>query len=1018
MRDAPKTDVATSGYTVGSQYTFVPEVTSQTRLQTSGSGWRSLTWSSSDSRKFKGFHAAGKNNLKGNMSVRYTNVGYYKGQKVDLKIIVNDWSEHGRNVQYNGASPIGNISFQEDRIAMSTQGYNWVDVTWEFVKAGTNTKLPVSGYFTFSDIDIRQGIEFSQASSSNIDRFVIQSGSHYLNYANNGGKYKFYDTVDSDKSDQTYDGRFAFTFLYSNQSAFRLRWSTDWNATIRNNRPVTPDRYYYLNVNKYANGEYMFYMKNKPAKTAIPKPKKTTTKEVVKGGEEVRYDIKHTVPQESEKYHYSSYTLEDYVDKAVSNLDIDVFDESDQNVTNLFTIYKGDNHVRAVAKASTLRNPSFYGKEYRLRIIGKLNSSYVRGRFSGGKYVFDNVSSAIVNGSKYQSNVVYTRVDERIITVKHVDDETGKDIVPPTTHSMVDNDTYTFDPRQDLKTSDGYKYKPLTSSQSGKVTGNKTITFRYEKPKTVTIRHLDDDDGKLLASSTHRLYLGDSYSYSARSDLKTTDGDAYKALAPTQQSGTISGNTTIDFRYTKPRLITINHIDDDTDKVIARSYEKKYDGEKYTYEPRQDLKTHDGYKYKPMTGTQAGTVDGATTVNFRYERPRVLLVRHVDDDDDSVIATETHRLYRGDPYEFTSREDFLYLDKYKYYPLAPLTQQGTVQEDASFEFRYTKPSLSLGLDYIQIKTDRATNGLPVHLEFDLIKLVDRWDENTVSLSVFNTRTDEKVFAESYDVADVEDGVDFEIDSDYLSVDSNDIFEAVIETPNEKKMVITDLQNKINTRGYTASEEVLTVESTGTDQAIQYSGVAMTERYIGQPMRSATEMLSTTLASTVKTITGYGFDARQILTYETGFDGDTLPSISGSILADQSVSEGEYSLKDGKHDVSLSMSVQDETNQRTVTMQVPRVYVAKDSGKVSLATPDTEYVDGGRKMYVPIWMANDDELGTYSYWFTSNRIGRNYVEFNLERDIEVQAYMYGHLDSATLDEDALLVEPSNKDPFEE
>ncbi|HHN6162760.1 TPA: hypothetical protein ACRRJB_000712, partial [Enterococcus faecium] len=66
----------------------------------------------------------------------------------------------------------------------------------------------------------------------------------------------------------------------------------------------------------------------------------------------------------------------------------------------------------------------------------------------------------------------------------------------------------------------------------------------------------------------------------------------------------------------------------------------------------------------------------------------------------------------------------------------------------------------------------------------------------------------------------------------------------------------------------------------------------------------------------------------------------------------------------------------------------------------------ELIDGGRKLYVPIWC----DLGNYSIAIKSSNFGGNYISLDMNQNIDVYAYMYATIDSETKKDDELLLEP--------
>lgn len=434
ITSAPKLDVMSSGTTIGSQYSFVPQVTSATQLQTFGSNlWRNTRWSDTDSRVFRSIELTNPTNrdgLKGSIGAKYTNVGFYNGQSVDLKITLTNWSRYGNPGKVGNSARVGNISFESKNIGMSTQGYNFVDTTWEYVKSGTNTRIAVSGYFTYSDIDIYQGLQFSPTTSSNIHRYMITDTSNRLKYLRSNNQDRFYDTDDNDINDTTYNHRYAFTFLYGNLSSFSLRWMTDWSKSIRGGRLVDKNRYYYGNTTSYAAGEYLFFIINKPARTVTPAPTKTVSRTTgLDTGDTLRYGVHHQIPQEDPKYYYTKYVMSDTLDPVMEDVTATVFNAAGSNMTAWFDKVITGNKVVLTAKSTTLDNKNFYGDRYYVKIEGKVNRTKLDAAAgTADTYVIKNKASVVTNTGTLWTNEVKTTVT--------VDAPTVPPVTPPPADAM------------------------------------------------------------------------------------------------------------------------------------------------------------------------------------------------------------------------------------------------------------------------------------------------------------------------------------------------------------------------------------------------------------------------------------------------------------------------------------------------------------------------------------------------------------------------------------------------------
>lgn len=612
------------------------------------------------------------------------------------------------------------------------------------------------------------------------------------------------------------------------------------------------------------------------------------------------------------------------------------------------------------------------------------------------------IQKGVVDGN---TTVTIRYVKPRTITINHVDNDDNKVIKTEIDRKYV-GDKYSYSPRTDLKTTGGDAYKGVTAVQTGTIAGHLTITIKYTKPRTITINHVDDDDSKVIKSESEKKYDGESYSYAPKTDLKTSDNFAYKAKSATQ-TGKVAGNTTITIRYIKPRVITINHVDNDDIKVIKTDIDRKYVGDVYEYSARTDLKTTGGDAYKGLTAVQKGTIAGHLTITIKYTKPRLLTINHVDDDTEKIIKTETTKKYDGETYTFSAKTDLLFESKYKYYALAPATLSGTVKGNQILAFRYTKPSLAIGFEKIRIKTDVAANGLPVELNFNLIKLADRWETNSATVTLVDKATSKTVYTKTVAIKDLKDGLKFTIPAAQLTHKGKHNYEAVVTTSNDKTIVVVTDQNKINTDGYIASGETLSMTSSTKAQELKFEGIAMTERVINKEIKLYNETIVATVEPSIQIKSGYGFASPQTITYATTVDNDALSDINAIGLADTIISDGNYPEKDGRNQIALSVKNTDVSKKRTTVLDVPQVFVDSE-GSISL-TNSPDRVDGKKRLYVDVW---PEELGEQTYTVDTEPMGRNAISFELHRKVDIDAYMFNHVDSETMKDDALLITPAD------
>lgn len=1087
---APKVVVLSENpnMTMAGDHSFIPKFGSSTKLETYGpradGSIGRISYTSSQFRPVAGYgmhdtvslDVMNKNvrdNLKaGKYYVKYTNVGYYQGQAIDLMITIKDIDIYGSTdpssrVTWGGATlgVLGHVSFPLDRIGFIVQGLNHADLEWKTVKAGTTTPVETAGYYTFSDIDYHQFMSFPDETWNKFANVFIENKNNRLEYERIGTHRRFSYPHIFDQSDLVYDHRHAITVAYNKTTHLNFRWGalSKMRESAFTNYSPWGLHYYIIRASGVRNstGDIFVYAPNKSLPTTIKNPIKkqsVSSNAQVKHDQTVKYTITQHVPYEYSEFWWKSFEIRDQVDDvhSISNVKVRSLNRN-RDVTGEFTIHTKNNLVRAVAKNTN--RESFYGDSYEVTFDAKLKGSRVLQKIGGSNtYNISNTSQTIVDGKVFKSSTLRTQVPKRQLTVKHVD-ENGNNIVNPQTSAYVDGMPYSTKPRTDLKTKAGrpYRHWKTTGTTSGTMSGNRTITYHYEEPREVLIEHRTHDnnyDGnKLLGSESVWQYPEETVTVNAKYNHFTDSEGYYYRPTPSQngkQSAKVSrGSTTkIILRYDTPRTITINHYDKDDLRKLTTTYVKGiYDGQTYTTSPLTSLIDVDGYPYRYLSDFTSSdnyksswsyklkdVVYRDMTTNLLYERPRIIEILHIDNDSNSTIQTDIHhkRIYDTDGYDILSRanEELKYYHEendtqYFYYPLNPEAgkdrsrQTGTVIEakvDKSrntytLRFYYTKPSLDLGLTYIRIDTERAETGLPVQLEFDhQIIVPERWANNTVTLTVYDRDDNLQVYQETdLKVDQITDGYSITVDSAHRRKGSKAVYEAVLTTNNKQSLVSGYATSaSIDTNAYVASERIIKGESIPEVNAtVSYEGVAMTERKLGEDIQEHFERVHATIQPDVNLISGYGYELSPVITFETEVEEHGIPEILGNVKAHPNISDGDYELKDGQQIFDLdSLNTDGDTSRETV-LRMPNVYVNRKDGKIFREDADGR-VDGGRKVYAPIWV---NKLGDYIYNVDTTRMGRNYVKFDIDQNVTLDAYMFGHIDSDTLNDDALLIEPA-------
>lgn len=659
-----------------SDYSFVPTAGENTELVHSDHNWRDTTWYKNDrgdqdhTNEYISMDLSDNNNLKGDLWVKYTNVGVVEGRTIDLKITLNDWKDFYPQTY--------NASFRTDEIAFAMQGYEWVDMTWEFIDQGTGDPVELSGYFTFGDIDVNQGISFSPESTQAIDSILLEpevgdTGSN-LEIKENGGAMEIADFAtaeekaqggDIDVPDDSQDPRHRFSMLYSDESSIRFKWHS--NRGSRADPDASWLNPWSSNITPYATGDYLFYELDKPVKTLPSAPLKEGQVDLETSSG--TYEISHTVPQESDKFYYDSYMLIDTVQPGLMNPRIvQVEDQFGNDVTDRFTISAIGPIAMASANNDTLNNPDFYGNTYTLTVRTDIDWDYINSQ-NDGTFAFDN-QAIIQNDSRellVRPGTPPSEIEKEPVNVRHVNMDNGDVLAEEETTMLpmsvfVANADFHGDAygtegvlELDHTTVNGEDIGPeqqVRRTVSGDDETN--ITFYYKSPFQVNHTHIDEDSGETIHVDQHvdEKYKGESWQYDAGlpEDKATfTDNGVEYPYYPVEprKSGTIdfqNGNRdyryNVDFEYTKPNIDAgLEYVRIKTDQADS------------------GLPIEIGFNFQSIDEANWGGED-------RWASTELNLEIH-DETNGDVVYDENHTVseFREDPFQWTIPAEQLAVDE-------------------------------------------------------------------------------------------------------------------------------------------------------------------------------------------------------------------------------------------------------------------------------------------------------------------------------------------------------------------
>lgn len=363
--------------------------------------------------------------LKGDIKIRYTNVGSYRGRSLDFDMLITDWKKAG----FHGGEYMHFFDYQ---IGLRQGGYDYISLDGTYVYS--DTKEPATdltgSYMTINDLDMHQFVSFDETMWDSIDT-IYASENTRVSYWKNGsnGKTKhhvganFYENLDSQ------DEEGIVTLLVSGYK-FSFDWAKDWTKPTSTGTKHNLNRE--LNWQDEKNGQLFEYLAEKPVRTEILEP---TKKIIDSDGKQVdsntvtvpetyTYNVHHTVPREDPRFYYTAYEMQDEIHDALDIERVRVYDRADKNITDKFDISTRNNTVTVKAPASMLNNPSFYGQDYRVEIRVKVNMSDDVVDFAGDSdsFTVSNKATVKIDNQSKTTNEVNTTVQlpQTDIGMKHI----------------------------------------------------------------------------------------------------------------------------------------------------------------------------------------------------------------------------------------------------------------------------------------------------------------------------------------------------------------------------------------------------------------------------------------------------------------------------------------------------------------------------------------------------------------------------------------------------------------------
>lgn len=159
-----------------------------------------------------------KNATFNTITVTYKNVGTYNGKVIDMKVTVIDWSVFAGNPSRT------QVSIHKTQ-GITMRGISDIRLNYAFLDRLTGKPASLSGFFNFTDIDLKQSIDIFD--NANVQNFYVTKD-NVLYYKVHNGYIKIGDITGNNSNLSDMDHW--LTYTYKNISSFDVRYNQEYET--------------------------------------------------------------------------------------------------------------------------------------------------------------------------------------------------------------------------------------------------------------------------------------------------------------------------------------------------------------------------------------------------------------------------------------------------------------------------------------------------------------------------------------------------------------------------------------------------------------------------------------------------------------------------------------------------------------------------------------------------------------------------------------------------------------------
>lgn len=307
-----------------------------------------------------------------------------------------------------------------------------------------------------------------------------------------------------------------------------------------------------------------------------------------------------------------------------------------------------------------------------------------------------------------------------------------------------------------------------------------------------------------------------------------------------------------------------------------------------------------------------------------------------------------------------------------------------------------QPIVTYGIKKIQIDTQKQSSGLNVKTWFNKVQHYDysinNFGDELITLDLVDTNIGKVVSSKTIKVKDLALEYEFKVSPSDLKVNSYSTYELVIKTNSPNKITIN--QQKLATDGYTASQQLLKTHA-DSNKKIMDKSVIRTERSYAKDMLTYYETTEISYEQIQPQRTGRGFEYDITALYKN--DLNNSYELEFDFIPDKNLVDSSY-LPYSKQEQPVFKLIKDENvySLPKVRTEIRTGEVISEENWLKLNAEEKErYLDGGNKLYVPIWST---DLGSYNTQLKSKPIGVNEINVELNDYVSIFGFMFGWYDN--------------------